>query len=133
MEWGTAILAFVSGATGVAIVNAIFGVWKWKAERKAKIEDRADEDLSARVEELASKQQEAGEQLAALHDGLKCILLDRIIYLGQSYINHGEVSFDDRKRLRDMHNSYHDGLGGNGDADAIMSSVDSLPLTERSK
>ncbi len=128
-EWGTAILAFVSGATGVAIVNAIFGVWKWKAERKAKIEDREDENLSARVEALASQQREAGEQLDALREGLKCMLLDRIIYLGQSYINHGSVSFDDRKRLRDMHNSYHEGLGGNGDADAIMTAVDQLPLT----
>ena len=32
-----------------------------------------------------------------------------------------------------MHTSYHDRLGGNGDADAIMNAVDNLPLVERSK
>jgi hypothetical protein len=32
-----------------------------------------------------------------------------------------------------MHTSYHEGLKGNGDADAIMKAVDELPLVERRK
>lgn len=132
-QWLTFLLAFLGGAGGVALINGIFGVWKWNAERKAKKEDKSEEDITARLDELASWQRDAGKKIDALRDGLKCDLLDRIIYLGQSYISKGEVSFDDRKRLRDMHTSYHDGLGGNGDADAIMSAVDNLPLIERSK
>lgn len=128
MEWLTFVLAFLGGAGGVALINGIFGVWKWKAERKAKKEDSAEENLSQRVDNLAKWQEGAGTQLNELRGGLKCILLDRIIYLGQSYICKGCVSFDDRKRLRDMHNSYHYDLGGNGDADAIMQAVDELPL-----
>jgi len=57
-----------------------------------------------------------------------CILLDRILYLGQSYIAKGEIDFDDRKRLHAMHDCYHNGLHGNGDADLIMEAVDELPL-----
>jgi hypothetical protein len=30
--------------------------------------------------------------------------------------------------LHKMHNVYHDGLGGNGDLDSLMSNVDELPL-----
>lgn len=129
----TFFLAFLGSAGAAAIINGLFGIWKQKAERKAKKEDKSEEDITARLDELASWQRDAGKKIDALRDGLKCDLLDRIIYLGQSYISKGEVSFDDRKRLRDMHTSYHDGLGGNGDADAIMIAVDNLPLIERSK
>ena len=132
-QWLTFLLAFLGGAGGVALINGIFGVWKWHAERKAKKEDKSEEDIAQRLDELASWQQDAGKKIDALRDGLKCDLLEQIIRLGQSYISEGEVSFDDRKRLRDMHTSYHDGLGGNGDADAIMNAVDNLPLVERSK
>ena len=129
MEWLiTALLACLGGAVGVAIVNAIHDRWRFKAERKAKQEDKAEENIVSRLDELASWQKSAGEKIDALRDGLKCDLLDRIIHLGQSFISDGAVSFDERKRLRDMHTSYHDRLGGNGDADAIMTAVDDLPL-----
>ena len=65
---------------------------------------------------------------SSLANALKLILLDRILYLGQSYLNKGEVSIYDRQRLHAMHECYHNGLGGNGDADLIMRAVDELPL-----
>ena len=135
----TIVLALIGGGTGAALVNAIFNGWKFKAERKAKKEDMAAEkkdkvdELTELVEALREQQRSMSGQLDALRDAQKCVLLDRIIYLGQSYIAAGEVDFDDRKRLRDMHNSYHNGLKGNGDADQIMKSVDSLPLKNHSK
>ena len=64
----------------------------------------------------------------AQSEALKLILLDRILWLGQSYINKGEISFDDRRRFHAMHSCYHSGLGGNGDADIIVEGVDALPL-----
>ena len=130
----TVLLALIGGGAGAALINAIHDRWKWKAERKAKKEDKAAEkkdkvdELTVLVETLGKQQAEMSKQLDALRDAQKCVLLDRIIYLGQGYIANGEVDFDDRKRLRDMHNSYHNGLGGNGDAAQIMSAVDSLPL-----
>ena len=129
----TFVLAFLGSAGAAAIINGLFGIWKQKAERKAKKEDKAEENVAKRLDELAAWQKEAGDKMDSLRDGLRCDLLDRIIYLGQSYIEKGAVTFDDRKRLRDMHTSYHDGLKGNGDADAIMKAVDALPLVERSK
>ena len=55
-------------------------------------------------------------------------MLDRIRYLGQKYIEAGEIDFDDRRILNAMHDSYHNGLGGNGDADVVMQEVNKLPL-----
>ena len=130
----TFLLAFLGGAGGVAVINAIHDRWQWKAERKAAKEDKEEEktdtikELTKTVEELQKQQSETAARVDAVGDGLKCILLDRIIHLGQVYIAEGAVDFDDRKRLRDMHSSYHNGLGGNGDADAIMQAVDALPL-----
>lgn len=135
----TVLLALIGGGAGAALINAIHDRWKWKAERKAKQEDRAAEkkdkvdELTDLVETLGKQQAEMSKQLDALRDAQKCVLLDRIIYLGQSYIAAGQVDFDDRKRLRDMHNSYHNGLKGNGDADQVMKAVDALPLSNHSK
>lgn len=130
----TLLLAIVGGGVGVAIVNAINERWKWRAERKAKKEDMAQQKgdkvdrLTNQVEELKRQMEESDRQLDAMKEAMRCMLLDRIIHLGQSYIRDGQVDFDDRKRLRDMHKSYHFGLDGNGDADNIMKSVDALPL-----
>lgn len=130
----TIVLALIGGGTGAALVNAIFNGWKFKAERKAQKEDMKEEKedqltkLTELVETLAEQQKETAAQIDALREAQKCVLLDRVIYLGQSYISAGEIDFDDRRRLREMHDAYHNGLGGNGDAAAIMKSVDALPL-----
>lgn len=65
----------------------------------------------------------------AQSEALRLILLDRILYLGKGYIARGEISYDERRRFHAMHQCYHTGLGGNGDADLIVSGVDELPLT----
>lgn len=139
------ILAFLFGAGGLALINIIQERWKWRADRKAKKEDRQvakedkldeiDKKLTAFIEEqnkaqqkLSEKQATQDKELEAQSKALRYVLLDRILYIGQSYINRGEVTFDDRKRLREMYNCYHTELGGNGDAEHIMNAVDELPL-----
>ena len=127
-------LVFLFGAGGLALIEWAREAWKHRVERKEQREDRQEakadktQELTDSVNAFREKQEEQGRQLDALRDAMKCVLLDRIMFLGQAYIAKGEVDFDDRKRLRDMHTSYHNGLSGNGDADAIMSAVDALPL-----
>ena len=139
------VMAFIFGAGGLALINIAQERWKIRYERKAKKEDKVDEykeslnKINTQLEEFTKKQHDYNEQVRALFkdmeandstfsEAMKYVLLDRILYLGQHYIKSGEVTFDDRKRLREMHNCYHNGLGGNGDADSIMSLVDKLPL-----
>lgn len=128
------VSAFIFGAGGLALIEFLREKWKFKAERQAVKEDRKEEKeselskLSKQVEELSLKESETAKMVNTLREADKCILLDRIIHLGQTYIKEGAIDFDDRRRLREMHKSYHFGLGGNGDADAIMDAVDKLPL-----
>ena len=108
------ILAIIGGLFGgsavAALINAIAeGI---RQRRKHKY-DKAD-GKDANIE--------------ALKTGLKWVIYDRIRYLGQTYINHGNIDFDDRRILNEMHKCYHDGLGGNGDLENLMHEVNKLPL-----
>lgn len=108
------IIAIVSGLLGgsavAALINAIAEGIRQKRKRKYDKDDGKDRDNQA------------------LKDGLKWVLYDRIRHLGQKYISNGSVDFDDRRILNEMHKSYHDGLGGNGDLDNLMGEVNRLPL-----
>ena len=128
------VLGFIFGSGGLVLLEILRERLRFKDERKAVKEDRIEQKkdeiatLSKQVEELSLKESETAKMLNTLREAQKCILLDRIIHLGQNYIKDGSIDFDDRRRLREMHKAYHTGLGGNGDADAIMSAIDKLPL-----
>lgn len=128
------VLAIAGGAAGAAVINGINERWKFRANRKATKEDRAEEkaDKTDELEKtLATLQAEIAimkKNDEAQSEALKLMLLDRILHLGKGYIDKGEISYDDRRRFHAMHNCYHSGLGGNGDADLIVEGVDQLPL-----
>lgn len=106
----------LTGAAGAAVIKLADNVIMWALNRKAKREESEDEEEDA-----------VHKQLKALSTGQKVILLDRIQYLGQCYIFEGAIDFDDRRRLHQMHDAYHT-LGGNGDLNTLMETVDHLPL-----
>lgn len=128
------LLAIAGGAAGAAVINGINERWKFKANRKAVKEDRAEEkadktdDLAKTLATLQAEIKTLKDSDAAQSEALKLMLLDRVLYLGKGYIDKGEISYDDRRRFHAMHNCYHSGLGGNGDADLIVEGVDALPL-----
>lgn len=128
------LLAIAGGAAGAAVINGINERWKFKANRKAAKEDRAEQKAD-KTDELAKTLATLQEEIKTLKksddaqsEALKLMLLDRVLYLGKGYIYKGEISYDDRRRFHAMHNCYHTGLGGNGDADLIVEGVDALPL-----
>lgn len=130
----TTLTALLGGGVGAAIIGAANDRWKFKAKRQADREDQAAEIKSLREREDKRKEEndrrlrEIEKQNAAQSEALKLILLDRVLYLGKGYINAGEITYDDRRRFHAMHDCYHTGLGGNGDADLIVESVDELPI-----
>ena len=75
-----------------------------------------------------SKEDSEDVKDAALRQGMKLLLADKIQYLGLKYIEEGEITFSNRKILNEMHSTYHNGLGGNGDFDGLMKEVNDLPL-----
>ena len=128
------ILSIIGGATGAAIVNALYNRWRFKAERKAAKEDKAEEkhdktaELQKSYDHLSCQLREIDTELTAQSEALKLILLDRILHLGAGFITAGEITLDDRSRFHAMHECYHEGLHGNGDANLIVEAVDELPL-----
>ena len=119
--WQIVLSFFAGGGVFVAIIGGIREALAFRRQRKAKKEDEKQMNISGRLEKIES-------QMSAQSEALKYIMYDRIRYLGQGYIFNGEIDFDDRRILNDMHKSYHYGLGGNGDLDTLMSDVNKLPL-----
>lgn len=118
------VVAFVGGAAGAAIINGINERKMHKLTRQDAKEDKEALDTEKRLKAIEAKTD-------AQSEALKFILYDRIRYLGQAYISESEIDFDDRRILNDMHRSYHNGLGGNGDLDKLMEAVNDLPLKSR--
>ena len=84
--------------------------------------------ISERRKRKDSKEDTEDAKDAALRQGMKLLLADKIQYLGLKYIEEGEITFSNRKMLNDMHSTYHNGLDGNGDFDGLMKEVNELPL-----
>ena len=124
--------ALLGGGVAVAIIEGIKEAIVWHRNRKADKEDKAEEKAEKRTEErIAKLETEVGEikrLLSALAESQKNVLFDRILFLCRQYISDGEIDFDDRCSVNALHNSYHNGLGGNGDLDALMNQVRALPL-----
>lgn len=130
------LLAILGGGVAVAIIEAVREAISWHRNRKAQREDRAEEKKEKQFEErighLESDMGEVRTLVAALVDSQKNVLFDRIQYLCRRYMAEGEIDFDDLRGVNALHNSYHDGLGGNGDLDALMKQVHSLPVKPKS-
>ena len=143
LEAVIAICAALLGGFLASVISANQERWKFRQERQAQKEDRAaakddkTEELSEELEELRhdkdQKDVEYSTRLTVLDEvnqsqthALCLILLDRILGLGANYISRGEVTFDELRVLRAMYGCYHNELGGNGDADIMMSAVEDL-------
>lgn len=93
------LLEFLGGAGGAALVAGIFTLVN---NRKAHKDARSK--------------------------ALRYIMLYIIQERAKQHIKDGCITMEERRSLHHWHNLYHDGLGGNGDADALMAQVDHLPL-----
>lgn len=78
-----------------------------------------------------SKEDTEDTKDAALKQGMKLLLADKIQYLGLKYIEEGEITFSNRKILNEMHSVYHNGLDGNGNFDELMKEWNELPIKGR--
>lgn len=111
------LTCILTGGVAAALVKILDTVIQWLLQRKGKKDD-------AKIETKLNQ----AERSRAVCEGMKVILFDRIRYLSQEFLAAGGVDFDDRRNLHEMHRVYHDGLGGDGDLDALVEAVDRLPL-----
>lgn len=93
------LIDFLSGAAGAALITGAFAAWQRRQARN-------------------------DNHTKALRYIMLYIIQDRAMH----HIKAQKVTLEDRRSLHHWHTLYHDGLGGNGDADALMAQVDELPL-----
>lgn len=104
------IIAVLGGSALSALITQVGNYISDRRKRKDTVEDRTE------------------DKDAALKQGIKLLLADKIQYLGLRYIEEGEVTFSNKKMLNEMHSVYHSGLGGNGDFDDLMEEFNELPI-----
>ena len=105
-----ALIALLSGGIGAAVAAGIMSIVLYKIKRS---DAKADK-----------KEQKAAVETTAL----RYIMLFVIRQQGTEFVRHGSITWEDRKMMHKWHDLYHNGLGGNGDADLLMSEIDELPL-----
>ena len=120
--------AIITGVTGAAVIKLFDNVIQWHLQRKAAKEDRDDENDKKELQKIKDWEKDMEDKVNALVNADKYILFDRIRYLGQKYVADDEVDFDERRILNQMHDVYHNELGGKGDLDELMKAVNALPL-----
>lgn len=103
--------AFAAGGLGVAVVNGVFALLQFFVQRRARKKDEKEDENDV------------------IRKALQYLLLYNIEERCKFFIERGEISLDELRKLHKWHKIYHDGLGGNGDADALMKKVENLKLT----
>ena len=93
------LLTFLGGAGGAALITGIFAMIQ---KRQARNDSHAK--------------------------ALRYLMLYIIQERAKQHIKDESITLEERRSLHHWHTLYHDGLGGNGDADDLMTAVDHLPL-----
>lgn len=99
--------SFLTGAAGAAICSGIVSIVQMFIRRRWEKSDKGSAQIKA----------------------LRYLMLYIMMQTAKEHIKEGEISVDDRRQIHKWHDLYHNGLGGNGDMDRLMSEVDKLPLS----
>jgi hypothetical protein len=123
----------LTGATAAALVKLLDNVIQWKLGRKAKKEDDTSEreraEANQKQADFEKWRKDTDTKIAAIVEGQKCILLDRLQHLGRASIKGGEIDYDYRRHLHQMHECLFT-ASAERDLDELMSDVNDLPLQE---
>lgn len=72
-------------------------------------------------------EEQVNKKFTALGSALQMSLRNEIRQLCRRYIHDGEIDYDERGDLFELHQAYHN-LGGNGNLDADINTVKDLPI-----
>ena len=100
------LLSVLGGSAGAAVVTGLFSLLQYLIKRKDKKSGKHNAERKA----------------------LRYLMLYIIQERCKETIARGWTTLEERRSIGDWHDVYHDGLGGNGDADALMQQVKALPL-----
>ena len=127
------IIGILGAGIGGGIMTIIQMCLNRKWAKSDKQEEKADNfnAINKRLDLFDKKLDNAITDIGHVKVADKAILSDRIKWLGTKYIEAGEIEFEDRRNLHDLHDAYHNHCDGNGDYDILMREIDELPLKHR--
>lgn len=108
-----AIMVALISAGGVVLGAAVTALGAYLLYRR-KYKDKREDTDKERTDNIVK--------------ALRYLMLYVIQQRAKELIAQGEASPEERRSLHHWHDLYHNGLGGNGDADRLMAMVDALPL-----
>ena len=127
MEFVYGLLGTGIGAGLMVLIQKMFER-KWAKEDKAEAKEDKLDRLEKKLEDMGEKLKELSEDVGHVKSAQRAILSDKIKELGTKYLEAGEVEFEERRNLHQLHDAYHDDCGGNGDYKILMEDVNELPL-----
>ena len=87
--------------------------------------------ISKKLNTADAKAEQAKRETAAIAEGVKALLRDRLLQGYKHYIEKGWADMDDRSNMENVWRQYH-ALGGNGDMNDLRRTFRHLPMAEGS-
>ena len=85
--------------------------------------------ISKKLNTADAKAEQAKRETAAIAEGVKALLRDRLLQGYKYYLEKGWADMDERSNLENVWKNYHL-LGGNGDMNDLRHTFRSLPLVQ---
>ncbi len=85
--------------------------------------------ISKKLNTADAKAEQAKRETAAIAEGVKALLRDRLLQGYKHYIEKGYADMDDRANMENVWRQYH-ALGGNGDMNDLRRTFRHLPMTK---
>lgn len=121
MEYMTIILT--SSVVG-GIISSLFTFVTFLINRKDTLKKESEDKADKSFDNVENR-------LEAVSNICLGLAYDRIIHVGESYLKRGSIMVDEREDFRKyLWQPYHN-AGGNGSGDAMMASIDKLPIVSR--
>ena len=85
--------------------------------------------ISKKLNSADAKAEQAKRETAAIAEGVKALLRDRLLQGYKHYIEKGWADMDDRSNMENVWRQYH-ALGGNGDMNDLRRTFRHLPMAK---
>jgi len=106
------------------IISSLFTFVTFLINRKDTLKKESEDKADKSFDNVENRLEEVSNICLGL-------AYDRIIHVGESYLKRGSIMVDEREDFRKyLWQPYHN-AGGNGSGDAMMASIDKLPIVSR--
>ena len=127
-------IILTSSVVGV-LASSLFTFITFLITRSDEKKKTEKEDKTTACLAVQARHEENFNKIETKLEGVSNICLglayDRIIHVGESYLKRGSITVDEREDFRKyLWGPYH-AAGGNGSGDAMMRSIDELPIAPK--